>query len=97
MADTINIPAIGPVKTQYVWAGAALIVGIAGYAWWRAGQNGAGPAEAGDDLFAGEGTDDGTQWPYRPGGSSTVDVEPIDPADLPPGTNDEWARRATDR
>lgn len=95
MPETIRLPAIGEVKTQYVWAGAALIVGIAGYAWWRAGQNGAAPAE--DELFAGEGIDDGTQWPYRPGGSSTVDAEPQDPADLPPGTNDEWARRATDR
>jgi hypothetical protein len=30
----VKLPVIGPVKRQWVMVGAALIVGIAGYAWW---------------------------------------------------------------
>lgn len=43
MAETVKLPAIGPVKKQYVYIGGALIVGIVGYAWWtRAGTGGGG-------------------------------------------------------
>lgn len=97
MAETIRLPGIGEVKRTYVWGAVALVAGIVGYAWWRAGSGSGGPATADEGAFLGEGVDDGSAWPYRPGGSSTVDVEPVDPDTLPPQSNDEWARRATDR
>jgi hypothetical protein len=34
MPDTVKLPAIGPVKKQWVYIGGAVIVGIVGYAWW---------------------------------------------------------------
>jgi hypothetical protein len=32
---TVKLPGIGPVKTQWVWVGGALVVGIVGYAYWN--------------------------------------------------------------
>jgi hypothetical protein len=34
MADTVKLPAIGPVKKQWVYIGGAVVLGIVGYAWW---------------------------------------------------------------
>lgn len=34
MADTIKLPAIGPVKKTWVYIGGAVIIGIVGYAYW---------------------------------------------------------------
>lgn len=35
MPQTIKIPGVGTVQTKYAIAGGAIIVGIAGFAWWR--------------------------------------------------------------
>ena len=40
---TVQVPAVGRVKKQYVIAGALVVAGIVGYAYWRAGQ--AAPAD----------------------------------------------------
>jgi len=38
MADVVKVPVIGNVKTPWLYAGGAAVVGIAAYAWWtRAG------------------------------------------------------------
>ncbi len=39
MAETINVPGLGPTKSAYVYAGGALVAGIVGYAWWKNSQN----------------------------------------------------------
>jgi len=45
MAETIKLPAIGPVKRQWVYIGGALIIGFVGYAWFNRSKE-APPAEA---------------------------------------------------
>lgn len=35
MAETMTVPGLGPVKSEYVWAGGAAVVGFVGYAWWK--------------------------------------------------------------
>lgn len=35
MPETVKLPAFGPVKKQYVFAGVALVGGILVYAWWK--------------------------------------------------------------
>jgi hypothetical protein len=44
MADTVKIPVVGPVKTQWVWIGGALVLGIVGYAYWTRSRATAPPA-----------------------------------------------------
>ena len=47
MPDTINLPAIGQTKRTYVYAGAALVVGVVGYAWFKSRGAAPPPADAG--------------------------------------------------
>lgn len=35
MADTVDVPVVGKIKNQWVWAGGALVTGVVAYAWWR--------------------------------------------------------------
>src|SRR6266496_664191 len=39
MPDTLKVPVLGPTKKGYVWAGAALVLGIVGYAWYSRGKS----------------------------------------------------------
>lgn len=50
---TVDVPAVGRVKKQYVIAAAALVAGIVGYAYWRAGQAPADfPAYTDEDVVS---------------------------------------------
>ena len=42
----IKIPGVGPVKRQYVYAAAALVLGIVGYAWYARNRGGGGETVA---------------------------------------------------
>jgi len=89
--DTVKLPGIGPVDERYVYAAGALVVGVAGWAWWRRGT--AGPSSAAEPPIDGaaEGVDDGSAWPYRPPGGSTVEPGAGGSA---PSTREEWAAAA---
>lgn len=57
MADTVKVPAIGPVKKQWLIAGGGLVVGIVGWAYWQRSRPSqaelnaaADPATAGDAI-----------------------------------------------
>lgn len=63
MADTVNIPKLGPVKKVYLYAGAAAVAGVVGYAYWRS-------AQAGADASVATGTGDDTSGAFTPGGGA---------------------------
>jgi hypothetical protein len=94
MAETVNLPGLGPVKSTYVWAGGAAIVGIAGYAWWQYSKN-QQPAD-----FVGASPDDFGVTDYdsplgSSGTNSTVNVSQLDPAAI--DTNAKWTIDAADK
>lgn len=86
MAETINIPGLGPTKAAYVYAGGALVIGIVGYAWWKNAQN--QPTD-----FVGASSDDYGVSDYdsplgSSGGNSTGNYDSTDPDALT--TNAKW-------
>jgi hypothetical protein len=99
MAETMNLPAIGKVKTTYVYAGGALVVGIVGYAWWTRGM--AESAEGAEEDIYGEGYD-AFGNPLQPGSTPeyrgpTVNDSNIDVDDrVGFKTNEEWYLAALD-
>lgn len=93
MAETMNIPAIGKVKTTYVWVGGALVAGIVGYAYWKKSQ------EAPTD-FVGASPDDFGATDYdsplgSSGGNSTGQFTSVDPDAI--DTNGEWTQAAIEK
>lgn len=46
MAEQVKLPGIGDVDKRWAYAGAALIVGIVGYAWWRRNNSASVAADA---------------------------------------------------
>lgn len=92
---TVKLPAIGTVPSKYVYGGGALVLGIAGYAWWHRGTSAAAAVvdpNAAADPALDQGAGDGSDWPFRPGGST---VTPGD-AGSSPTTPQEWSTAAVD-
>ena len=86
MADTINVPGLGPTRAVYVYVGGALVVGIVGYAWYKNQQ--ATPTD-----FVGASPDDYATGDYdsplgNSGGNSTGNFDSTDPNAIT--TNAEW-------
>lgn len=93
MAETINIPGLGPTKAVYVYAGGALVVGIVGYAWWKNSQS--QPTD-----FVGADPDDYAVGDYdsplgNTGGNSSGSFTSVDPAAI--DTNSEWTQYAIEK
>jgi large repetitive protein len=68
MAGTVKLPVIGTVKTGWAVAGAGIVLGIVGFAYWRHRENSAAaaaasPASAGGSS-TGSGIDPATGYPY---------------------------------
>lgn len=91
----VKIPGIGNVEQKWVFGGAALVLGIVGYAWWKRGTAAADTtipvAGTVDDAFT-----DASQDAYQGAfGTPALTVHP-DTGDSisPPTTNDDWTRRA---
>lgn len=94
MADTVTVPGLGPVKETYVWAGGALVIGVAGYAWWQYNRN----REPVD--FVGASPDDYGVSDYdsplgSSGTNSTGDYSQLDPEAI--DTNAKWTIDAADK
>lgn len=94
MAETIDIPGVGPVKSTYVWVGGALVAGIAGYAWWQYSRN-REPAD-----FVGASPEDFGVSDYDSplgdsGGNSTGSFSQLDPNAIT--TNSRWTLDAVDK
>lgn len=103
----INIPAVGPVESKYVWIGGGLVVGIVAFAYYRtqlspaateedAGYNVDESALAEEMQYASGAyaTDyayDGGSASYYPPGFYTPPSTNA-PQDRDPVTNNEWAR-----
>jgi hypothetical protein len=66
MADNIKLPLLGETKKAYVYVGAAAVVGIVGFAYWRHSQN-AGSASP-------------SAYSSTPGTTATASSAGIDPA-----------------
>lgn len=96
MSDgTVKLPAIGTVPTKYVYAGGALVVGVAGFAWWRRGAAAAAavPTTPATDPAFGldEGVNDGTGSSFTGPNGSTVTGTVTGTA---PTTPQEWSNAA---
>jgi hypothetical protein len=94
MAETINVPGLGPTKSAYVYAGGALVIGIVGYAWWKNSQN-----QAQTD-FVGASPDDFGVSDYdsplgNSGGNSGGSYDSTDPDALT--TNAKWTAFAIEK
>lgn len=88
MAETIKLPGIGPVPKAYAYAGAALVVGIAGYAWWSRSRGGTGGTTYGVDPSTGSATGSnvyGNPDPNTP--------DPYNEPPAAPRNNQEWTSR----
>lgn len=98
---TVTLPAIGQVDQRWLVGGGALVVGVVGFAWWHRGVASANAAAAdtsatdptATDATA-EGVSDGTPWPFRPIGGSTIDPAAGGTA---PTTNETWTQEALDK
>lgn len=93
MAETINVPGLGPTKSVYVYAGGALVVGIVGYAWWKNSQN--QPTDyvgASEDDF---GVSDYDSPLGNSGANSTGNYDSTDPDALT--TNAKWTAFAVEK
>lgn len=96
MAETINVPGLGPTKAVYVYAGGALAVGIIGYAWWKNSQ-----AQANVDYIGASPDDYGTGEYESPlglgssGGNSSGDWDTTDPDAI--NTNAKWTSFAIEK
>jgi hypothetical protein len=92
MPETMQVPAVGKVKRQWVFAGLALSAGIVGYAYWARSRLPAEEAPGEGDAYGGEQwSPDAYAGATEPGGST---VEPVEGA--APLTNADWAQRVTD-
>lgn len=89
MADTVKLPAIGPVDKKWVYIGGAAIVGFVGYAWWTRARS--SPAEAAD--FTEEDIPQGREPPPTVVGSEDFTS---DEANAIINTNAEWYTAAVD-
>lgn len=67
----VDVPGIGNVKTEYVYAGGALVAGIAGYAWWKKRRSDA----AGPVVLNPNDVVPATGYSPAPSGDSTVNVD----------------------
>lgn len=100
MADDVKLPVVGPVDQRWAYAGAALVAGIVGVAWWRRGTAAVDPAadaaaDPGMTDGLAEGVTDGSPWPFRPVGGSTVDGSQA--GGSAPTTNEAWVQEALDK
>ena len=99
MSDTIDLPAVGPVKKQWLYVGGALALGIVGYAWYQHAQSAgaAGDETPVDPEFENYGVDGGgSAGGTTTGGLAYTPPAETDPDDLPPTTNAAWVQRCVD-
>lgn len=91
--STVDVPAVGHVKRQYVYVGVALVAGIVGYAWWRnASAPATVPAYDESDLTTDGITDTagGSAGGSANSGGLSVDTSTT------PHTDAEWAQLANE-
>lgn len=87
-ATEVDVPGIGNVKTEYVYAGGALVAGIAGYAWWRKRKSAAAPVVLNpNDVVP------ATAYNGAPTGNATVNVDNTGKVT----TNAQWTSFVVDK
>lgn len=90
-AESIDVPAVGNVKREYVYAGGALVAGIAGYAWWHA----RGGSSSGKQLVVnGNDVIPATDRVTPPSGDSNVNVDGTNGKIT---TNAQWTQFVLDK
>lgn len=88
MADTVDVPGMGGVKKEWIIGGAALVVGIVGFAWWRAGTSGGSGPEAPAPTAA------ELDPAYNNPRAGETSPDPV--GALAPRTNPEWTARVSE-
>lgn len=89
----VDVPVVGRVPKPAVYAGLAAVVGYAGWAWWRARQQGDGSVLYTEDPATGTASPGGGEY-VNPAPRTTPDP---DPAKLAPTTDQEWVARALEK
>lgn len=91
MAEQVELPAVGKVKREYVFAGVAVVAAIVGYAYYRRRSNATASVPVADPTTGsttGGNTYSNPDPQYTDTGNS---------ADKPPTTNEAWASRVMDK
>lgn len=88
MADTVDVPQVGPVKRQWLYVGGALVVGIVGYAWWRRSQAAGLVVDPATGSLGG--------GPYANPNPDASGSDLVDTPGGPPTTNEEWTQRVVE-
>jgi len=91
---SVDVPAVGRVKKQYVYVAVALVAGIVGYAWWH--RSTAAPTDVpayGEGDVTADGIADTAGG--RAGGSANSGGLAVNESGTP-ATDAEWARAATE-
>lgn len=91
----VKVPGIGNVEQKWVFGGAALVLGIVGYAWWKRGTAAADTGVTTQEPVTDPFTDASVDAYQGAFGTPALTAHP-DTGDsiFPPTTNDEWTRRA---
>lgn len=91
---TVDVPAVGRVKKQYVYVGGALVVGIVGYAYWQRSTSGPADVPAYTDADV---TDEGvTDTPGGAAGASANSGGLSVDNSTTPDTDAEWVQQANE-
>jgi len=94
---TLDVPGVGAVDQRWAIGGAALVLGIVGYTWWRRGTQQATSTTVNTPEDATDAFYEASQDAYQ-GAFGTPALTPhgttADPNSLPPASNAEWAQRA---
>lgn len=94
MAETIDVPKVGPVKKAYVLATAGAVGAFVIYRYWAASQGGEEELLPTDPGYEGGEVLPTVPGAYTPGGGGIASPDDETPKDAPPATNYEWSRRA---
>jgi hypothetical protein len=98
MAETITLPAgIGPVKSEYVYAGGAALMGVAGYMVWSRRSAAAGEVAAVEPTATEGDYAAGIDAYDNPAHVTSGTVSTVDPSTMPPTTNSDWTSRAVEK
>lgn len=90
MAEQVTLPGVGPVKREWLYAGAALVAGIVGYAWIRRSRTPPVVLDPNADIGA-------TGYAGTPGASSSAPVNVDNRDNGAIDTNAKWVQYAAEK
>lgn len=95
--STITIPGVGPVKSVYVYAGGAVVVGVVAWSYWRRPSGGDGGQVVEEVPEDGTNGDVADGWGNVPGQTGNSNGGWVPDGDRDPATVAEWTQLAIER